>query len=66
MHKKFLLKYRVLNHYVWQWEDRESLFDTKEEMTDFVNGIKKGTMVLKPEDIKIECAFELNEIDIEL
>lgn len=66
MHNKFLLRYRALNHYAWRWEDRESWFDTKEEMMDFIKDIRKGTMVLKPEDIKIQCAFELNEIDIEL
>ena len=66
MHKKFLLKYRVLNYYAWEWEDRESWFDTKEEMMNFIKDIKQGTMVLKPEDIKIKCAFALNEIDIQL
>lgn len=61
---KFLLKYRILNHYAWQWEDREAWFSTKEEMVDFIKDIKMGTMVLKPEDINIECMFELNEINI--
>ena len=65
MNKHFLLKYRSLNHYLWRWEDKEKWFDTKEEMISFIKDIKKGTMVLNPEDIKINCAFELNEIDIE-
>ena len=66
MHKKFLLKYRVFNHYSWEWDDLESWFDTKEELLDFIKDIKKGTMVLKPEDIEINGVFELNELDIQL
>lgn len=66
MYKKFLLTYRVLNPYLWRWEDRESRFDTREEMIDFIKDLKKGTMLLKPEDIVIDRAYELNDVDIRL
>ena len=63
MHKKFLLKCSVNNHYKGWWEDTEFYFDTKEEMIDF---IKNGTGYTKPEDIRVEAAFELNRINLDL
>lgn len=61
MYKKYLLKCSTMNHYKGWWEDREFYFETIEEMQNF---IKNGTDYTKPEDIKVEAAFELNKIDI--
>lgn len=63
MYKKYLLKCSTINHYTERWVDREFYFDTKEEMIDL---IKNGTVYTKPEDIRVESAFELNKIDIKL
>ena len=52
-----------MNYYKWQWENREFYFDTKDEMIYF---IENGTEYTKPEDIRVEAAFELNKINIEL
>lgn len=63
MHKKFLLKCNVNNHHKGWWEDTEFYFDTKEEMIDF---IKNGTDYTNSEDIRVEAAFELNRINLNL
>lgn len=64
MRNKYLLKYRVFERYSWAWRSREALFNAYSEMVEFINEIKKGTECLKPEDIRIDCAFELRQIDI--
>lgn len=63
MYKKFLLKCSTLNHYKGCWQDREFYFDTKEDMMYF---IKNGSEYTKPEDIRVEAAFELNKIDLDM
>ena len=65
MYKKFLLKCRIRHEDDWfeEYSDTTLDFDTKEEMTNF---IKNGTEYTDPKDIEVECAFELNKIDIEL
>ena len=60
MYKRFLLKCDIYNHYKGWWENTEFYFDTKEEMIDF---IKNGTDYTKPQDIRVQSAFELNKID---
>ena len=63
MYKKFLLKCDVNNHYKGWWEDTEFYFDTKEEM---ICAIKNGINEIKPEDIRVKAAFELNKVDLDL
>lgn len=63
MYKRFLLKCDIYNHYKGWWENTEFYFDTKEEMIDF---IKSGTDYTKPQDIRIQAAFELNRINLDL
>lgn len=63
MYKNFLLKCDIYNHYKGWWENTEFYFDTKEELIDF---IKNGTDYTKPQDIRIQAAFELNRIDLDL
>lgn len=65
MYKKYMLKCSIRNEVNWleEYTDTELYFDTKEEMIDF---IKNGTVNINPKDIRIECAFELNKVDIEL
>ena len=63
MYKRFLLKCNVYDLYKDKWKDDEFYFDFKEEMINF---IKNGTKYIKPEDIKVEAAFELNKIDLDL
>ena len=63
MYKKFLLKCDVNNHYTGWWEDTEFYFDTKEEM---ICAIKNGINEIKPEDIRVKAAFELNKVDLDL
>ena len=63
MYKRFLLKCSILNHYKRCWQDGEFYFDTKEDMIHF---IKNGSEYTKPDDIRVEAAFELNKIDLDL
>ena len=63
MYKRFLLKCSTLNHYKGCWQDREFCFDTKEDMIHF---IKNGSEYTEPDDIRVEAAFELNKIDLDL
>ena len=63
MYKRFLLKCSTLNHYKGCWQDREFCFDTKEDMIHF---IKNGSEYTKTDDIRVEAAFELNKIDLDL
>ena len=63
MYKKFLLECSTLNHYKRCWQDREFYFDTKEDMIHF---IKNESEYTKPDDIRVEAAFELNKIDLDL
>lgn len=64
MYKRYLLKCSIRHECNWleEYTDTQLYFDTKEEMVDF---IKNGTKYIKPKDIRIECAFELNKVDIE-
>lgn len=64
MYKRFLLKCDIYNHYKGWWEENTELyFDTKEEMIDF---IKNGTDYIRPQDIRVQAAFELNKIGLNL
>ena len=63
MYKRFLLKCSTLNHYKGCWQDREFCFDTKEDMIHF---IKNGSEYTEPDDIRVEAAFELNKVDLDL
>lgn len=63
MYKKYLLKCSIYNNWLEEYEESEFYFDTKEELIDFV---KNGTAAISPEYILIECAFEINKINIEL
>jgi hypothetical protein len=60
MYKKFMLKCDILNAYKGIWHNENFYFDTKEEMEYFV---KHGTEYIKPNEIKIEAAFELKKIE---
>ena len=64
MYKKYLLKCSIRHEDNWleEYTDTQLYFDTKEEMIDFV---KNGTECINPKDIRVECAFELNKVDIE-
>lgn len=63
MYKRYLLKCRIMyDSWLGDYMDMDFYFDTEEEMIDF---IKNGNESFNPEDIKVECAFELNKIDIE-
>ena len=62
MYKRFLLKCSTLNHYKGCWQDREFCFDTKEDMIHFIKNVSEYT---KPDDIRVEAAFELNKIDLD-
>lgn len=64
MYKRFLLKCRIMyDSWLKDYMDMEFYFDTKKEMINF---IKNGNEDFSPENIKVESAFELNKIDIEL
>ena len=61
MYKKYLLRCQTINHYTGCWENREYYFDTKDEMMNYIkNGDEYG--YTKPEDIKVEAAFELKRV----
>lgn len=59
---KFLLKCSIRNNYKQCWENRELYFTTKEIMVDFV---KNGNESIKPEHIKVECAYELVKVEMQ-
>ena len=60
---RYLLKCSIYNNYKWVWENEEFYFATKEQMINF---IKNGMRDIKPKDIRVERAFELNPIDIDI
>jgi hypothetical protein len=63
-YKRFLLKCAVVYEgQVMDYVPMEFYFDTEEEMTNF---IKNGNDEISPENIKVESAYELNKIDINL
>ena len=61
--EKFLLRCKVRNKYKGCWEHRDLYFYSKGAM---LNYIQNGTDYVKPEDIKVGCIFELNEINVEM
>lgn len=61
MYKKYLLKCSVLNEYTNQYRDENYYFDYIGEVVYF---IKNGNGYVKPEHIRVEAVFKLDEVDI--
>ena len=59
MYKRFMLSCMYLDIDKGIWCNEIFYFDTEEEMVDFV---KNGNFGIKPENIRVEAAFELNKL----
>lgn len=59
MYKKFMLSCMYFDTDEGTWYHDNFYFDNEEDMVDFV---KNGDDEFKPEDIRVEAAFELSEL----